>query len=161
MKQAGWKKWVILLAIYSGARRGEIVKFLKDGIKEEQGINYFELKEGKSPNAVRKIPVHEQLIKAGILNLKPVVVDAKPITDYANKLRDELKIPKNDVDDNKRVFHAFRHTFITKSVSKSNTIQLVQELVGHSKLIGQTAVYVHKISLVDLQPVVDSVIYSD
>jgi integrase len=159
-QQTIWKKWVILLAIYTGARRGEIVKFLKDGAKEEGGIHYFELKEGKNDNAIRKVPIHEQLIKYGVLNLSPMLAEGKPITDYTNQLRNLLVVPKNDIDGNKRVFHAFRHTFITKAISIGNTAPKVQEVVGHSKRLGITDTYMHKIALVYLLPVINSVTYS-
>jgi integrase len=161
MKQTGWKKWMVLLGMYTGARAGESIKFLKDGVKKQDGIHYFELKEGKTENAIRKVPVHQNLIKAGILNLPPIEVKDKKITNYTNQLRDKLKIPQHDSNGNKRVYHAFRHTFITKAISKQNTIESVQEVVGHAKQIGVTARYTHKIPLVDLQPVVNSVIYSD
>ena len=161
LAQTGWKKWVILLGIYTGARAGEIKKFLRDGTKEQDGIHFFELKEGKTENAIRKIPVHQHLIDAGILDLPPMEMADKAITNYTNRLRDQLSIPQFDENGNKRVFHAFRHTFITKAVAKGNTIELVQEVIGHAKQIGVTDRYTHKLPLVDLLPVVNSVSYQN
>lgn len=154
-----WKKWCILFAIYTGARRGEVVQFLRDGVKYDNKIHYFELLEGKTSSAKRRIPVHPELIKQGVLSLPSIQVTDKAITDFINKLRDELKIPLNDEEGNKRVFHSFRHTFITKAVSVGHTIEKIQEVVGHSKRAGITTRYIHKLQLCDLFPVVASIYY--
>jgi integrase len=161
LAQAGWKKWALLLGMYTGARAGEIREFLKDGTKEQNGIHFFELKEGKTENAIRKIPVHQNLIDAGILGLPPTEIPDKAITNYTNQTRDLLSIPQLSESGNKRVFHAFRHTFITKAIAEGSTIELVQEVVGHAKQIGITDRYTHKLPLVNLLPVVNSVIYVD
>ena len=162
-KSEGWNKWCLLLAIYTGARRAEIVKFLRDGTKYDSNtkIHYFELYEGKTNSAKRKIPVHSELIKHGVLSLLPIQVEDKAITVFINKLRDELKIPLHDSEGNKRVFHSFRHTFITKAVSKGHTIEKIQEVVGHSKSAGITTRYIHKLQMNDLLPVVNSVDYNN
>jgi len=159
--ETDWKKRSILLAIYTGARRSEIVKFLKDGLQtDESGIHFFELKEGKTESAARKVPVHKSLIELGILSVQKITAKEKSITDYTNRLRDSLNIPISDTDGNKRVFHAFRHSFITKSVSKGSSIELIQELVGHRKhRAGITSRYMHNFSLTELSLIVDKITY--
>jgi len=129
-KEAGrayktWQKWVLLLAIYTGARRGEIVKFLRDGTKYDQAekLNYFELLEGKTAAARRKTPVHPKLIEYGVLTIPSIDIDGKAVTDYMNLIRERLNVPVHDNEGCKRVFHSFRHTFITKGVSKGVTIE--------------------------------------
>lgn len=156
-----WRKWALLLAVYTGARRGEIVTFLQDGVKfdNDSELFYFEVLQGKTDSAKRQIPVHNELIDAGIISLPKIDIKAKLVTDFTNKMRDGLGIPVNDSDGNKRVFHSFRHSFITKAVSKGISKELVQEFVGHSKQIGITSRYIHKFSIADLIPVIQRVSY--
>lgn len=156
-----WRKWVLLLAIYTGARRGEIVGFISKGTQydEEAKLHYFEVLEGKTQAAKRRIPVHNKLMEAKFLESQPFNVNPKSITDFTNKIRGELGISLNDNDGNKRVFHSFRHSFITKAVSKGVTRELVQEFVGHSKRADVTNRYTHKFKLKDLLSVIDVLNY--
>ncbi|KPU83425.1 hypothetical protein JI57_01395 [Psychromonas sp. PRT-SC03] len=156
-----WKKWVLLLAIYTGARRGEIVKFLRDGTKYDQveKIYYFELLEGKTAAARRKIPVHPKLIEYGVLTIPQMGITGKAVTDYLNIIRESLDIPITDNEGAKRVFHSFRHTFITKGVSKGVTVEHLKALVGHSNNIGVTSRYIHGLSLLDINEVMLKISY--
>jgi integrase len=156
-----WQRWALLLAIYTGARRGEVVKFMFDGVKfdDEHHIYYFELLEGKTLAAKRKIPVHPRLIEKGILKVSSIEINAKTITDYINKIRDELKIPLSDSEGSKRIYHSFRHTFITKGISKGVTVEHLKTVVGHSKNLGITSRYIHGLSLADLNEVILKITY--
>lgn len=156
-----WQRWALLLAIYTGARRGEIVKFMYDGVKldSEHKLYYFELLEGKTDAAKRKVPVHPKLIEKGVLKISGIVIKADAITDYINKTRDALEIPLNDLEDSKRIYHSFRHSFITKGISKGVTVEHLQSLVGHSKNLGITSRYVHRLSLLDLYEVMMKISY--
>ena len=156
-----WQKWALLLAIYTGARRGEIMKFMFDGVKfdKEHQVYYFELLEGKTAAAKRKIPVHPRLIEKGVLKVSGIEIKGKAITDYINKTRDALKIPLNDLEDAKRVYHSFRHTFITKGISKGVTVEHLKTVVGHSRNLGITSRYIHGLSLADLNKVMLKISY--
>lgn len=156
-----WQKWALLLAIYTGARRGEIMKFMFDGVKfdKEHQVYYFELLEGKTAASKRKIPVHPRLIEKGVLKVSGIEIKGKAITDYINKTRDALKIPLNDLEDAKRVYHSFRHTFITKGISKGVTVEHLKTVVGHSKNLGITSRYIHGLSLADLNKVMLKISY--
>jgi len=156
-----WQKWVLLLAIYTGARRGEIVKFLRDGTKYDkvEKLYYFELLEGKTAAARRKIPVHSKLIEFGVLTVPRINIDGKAVTDYFNIIRESLNIPINDNEGCKRVFHSFRHTFITKGVSKGVTLEKLKTIIGHSKNVGVTSRYIHGLSLTVLSEVMTSISY--
>ena len=71
-----WKKWIIYLVIYTGARRGELVQLRKEDVKvdEKTGRYYLlitdahESQKLKTENAKRKIPLHQALIDAGFLD---------------------------------------------------------------------------------------------
>jgi integrase len=132
-----------------------------DGVKldAEHNLYYFELLEGKTDAAKRKVPVHPKLIEKGVLKISGIVIKAEAITDYINKTRDTLEIPLNDSEDSKRIYHSFRHAFITKGISKGVTVEHLQSVVGHSKKLGITSRYVHRLSLVDLYEVMMKISY--
>ena len=157
----GWKKWSLLLGIYTGARSGEVTKFLKGGVKfdKETGRYYFELKEGKTANAVRKIPVHKELVRLGVCEVSGLIVRHKALSHWMTKVLSDLRLSDFDEEGNKRLYHSFRHTFITKAVSKGCQMELIQEVVGHSKRVGITSRYIHKLKLEDVVPVIDSIKY--
>lgn len=62
------KFWVPLIALYSGARMGEILQLYPSDIKEENGIHYFDFnadgddKTLKTRTSERKVPIHQMLI---------------------------------------------------------------------------------------------------
>ncbi|QSV13415.1 tyrosine-type recombinase/integrase [Photobacterium ganghwense] len=155
-----YQKWVILLAIYTGARLSEICTFLEQGHQTDEatGIHYFFLKEGKSKHAIRAVPIHPKLIENSILEQTQVTIKAGSISKDFNKWREQLSISKQDGDGYDKVFHSFRHTFITKCYDKGVQQDLIQTVVGHSKNSGITNRYNHSQSLKQLKLLHDEVI---
>lgn len=160
-----WKKWVVLIAIYSGARRSEIAALKKADADSQR--HYFWIAQGKTKAAVRRIPIHHKLIDLGFLdyvrsaanNLFPEVADRSyNITEHLqNKLLTLGINQQNDLGERK-VFHSFRHTFITKSRSQGIELGLLQEVVGHEKFeSGITKRYTHSYQLKSLLVVVDGI----
>lgn len=156
-----WKRWTLLLGIYTGARASEVAKFLKDGVKfdKETGRYYFELKEGKTVNAIRKVPVHKELERLGVCSVSGIEIKNKMISHWMTRTLAVLGISEYDNEGCKRLYHSFRHTFITKAVAKGCQMELIQEVVGHSKRVGITSRYIHKLKLPDVIPVIDSIGY--
>lgn len=155
-----WKKWSLLLAIYTGARLSEIIKFLNDGYKTDEitGINYFYLETGKTKHAKRPISIHNKLIEYGVLELNSINLKSSNITRLMQEVRSTLTIPKQDENGYDKVFHSFRHTFITKCFELGLTTQLIQTIVGHSKNFGITNTYNHSDSLKQIKQLNDEVI---
>jgi len=173
-KEKGWKKWIIFLAVFSGARRGEIAQLRVKDIKfDDDSERYYlhitdEAGSIKSKNAIRQIPIHSNLINKGFLKytqsikgtelFKGLTPDA--ITRWFTSFRDKNKIPKFDDFENRKVFHSFRHTFITKSRGAGNPIDHIQQVVGHEKInSGTTDRYSHRQPLKVVLPVVDKIVY--
>lgn len=156
-----WKKWGCLIAIYSGMRMSEIAHALKNGIQQdsETGIHYFCIKEGKTDNAKRNVPVHKCLLELGILSVDFSGISNLGLSHYVVKLRDSSKIPERDINGFKRIFHSFRHTFITKALRQTEDVLKVQSVVGHEKRLGITERYFHGHTLDELQDVVNMVIF--
>jgi integrase len=168
-----WKKWLPTLAAYTGARRGELVQLRKQDIKfdSDSGRDYILITEEagdvKNDNAVRKVPLHPALKEVGFLDFVKTVKttrlfdDLKPqaVTKWFFDYREDLDIERFDDDGDRKVFHSFRHTFITQSMDVS-PVHHVQQVVGHEKVfMGQTGRYTHTQPLGTVLGVVDVVNY--
>lgn len=167
-------KWLFLIAIYTGARLSEITQLTKSDIMNdpESGILYFDFndddeKELKNEQSKRQVPIHNELIKLGLLDFidnNEVLFPEKPpgyttYSNYANrkilkKIFKHYSIPKVTSEGN-RVFHSFRHTFIDYLLNeKGCRIDYVKDLVGHEKDMGITGTYSkrkHKITLLKIE----------
>lgn len=163
-----WFKWFIRLAVYSGARRGELAKLTVHDFKKDAdtGRHYFVIRTGKTQAATRRVPLHKSLIFAGLLKflkssssvIFPEVADnLNKVTDKFGALVDE---PINEVGE-RVVLHSLRHTFITNARSAGVQSVLVQQVVGHEKSgAGMTDRYTHEFPLSAVLCVVDAVDFS-
>lgn len=104
VKLEGWHKWTILLAIYTGARRGDIVGLTHESLRldDDTGRYYLWINSGKTVAAIRPIPIHNRLIELGFIEfvkgvegeLFPVVFNHhNSLTYHARGLMDNLDIP--------------------------------------------------------------------
>ncbi len=162
-----WFKWMLLLAMYSGARRSELARLRSDDFKlcPDTGRHYFVIHRGKTSAARRLIPVHKQIEEMGFIEwarkmdgvLFPVAyTNPNRVTDMFSSLVD---VKVNDLGE-RVVFHSLRHTFITKARSAGVETVLVQQVVGHAKSgAGLTDRYTHTFPLKAVFTVVDSVDY--
>jgi integrase len=66
-------RWASLIAAFSGMRSEEIAGLGTEDIRQERGVWYFDLHEGrqlKTDAAARKVPLHSLLIDAGLLTYR-------------------------------------------------------------------------------------------
>ncbi|WP_165901985.1 site-specific integrase [Reinekea marinisedimentorum] len=160
--------WLVMLAIYTGARVGELDQlFIKD-VKHRDGIHYFHIhdhgegKTVKTKNAVREVPVHSCLIELGMLEYIESLKEAGqtkllPATRQQEKWGDKASEWFNqhlrDKDlphwkQQNKTFHSFRATFIGRAVdtdSAESSLIVLQKVVGHEaqfkNVLGSTAAY--------------------
>ncbi|HET6519926.1 MAG TPA: hypothetical protein VFG47_08900 [Geminicoccaceae bacterium] len=59
--------WVPLVAAFSGMRSGKICELAVEDVKEADGVPYFEVTAAKTEAGVRRVPVHPQLVRLGLL----------------------------------------------------------------------------------------------
>lgn len=144
-----WHRWLPMLAAYTGGRRSELVQLRKEDIKldTDSGRYYILITRDagsvKNENAIRQILLHPTLIEKGFLEF---VENAK------DRLFDDFG--------KRKVFHSFRHTFITKSRGAGNPLDHVQQVAGHEKTkSGETDRYSHLQPLSTVLDVVDKVNY--
>jgi len=167
------RKWICWIAAYSGARRGEIVQLRKKDVKVDPKTqrHYFHITDDagavKTKNSIRQVPVHYDLVNEGFLSYVELQqdllfndVNAESFTKWFAEFREGLGIEEYDDYGQRRVFHSFRHTFITKSRAAGNQVDKVQQVVGHEKTkFGVTDKYSGRYDLYQVLDVVDKVSY--
>lgn len=171
------RKWIVLLGGYTGARLGEITQLRREDFKvdPDSGIKYLRITSEagsvKTDNANRLVPIHSKLLELGFKVFADGVGDdgrlfpnhfgkSKRITTWFPSFVSELGISKlNDLNQS-RTFHSFRHSFITEARGASQSVDLVQAIVGHERTsAGLTDAYTGHFTVDKLQPVVESIVY--
>lgn len=167
------RKWICWLAAYTGARRGEIIQLRKQDIKfdlqtkRQYLLITTDAGNLKTDNAQRRVPIHQALIDEGFLGYVETAgdrlfegVNAETFTKWFSEFRESIGIAKYDDLNKRKVFHSFRHTFITKSRGAGVGDSLVQHVVGHEKMyFGVTSKYTHDYDLKQVLDVVDKVVF--
>ncbi|MGS1015432.1 DUF6538 domain-containing protein [Allosphingosinicella humi] len=119
--------WGPLLALYQGMRRGEIAQLRPEDVEMREGFPVLHVRGDrlKTPNALRTLPVHPELVRLGFVKYARKQAKAKsvmlfsgekangrgqwgdPLGDWFNRRLKELKITEG-----KRLgMHSFRHNF--------------------------------------------------
>lgn len=122
----------------------------------------------KTSNAIRQVPIHQKLLDSGFLNFVAGIVtdrlfhglSAHQVTGWYSRFRDNLDISPRDDYGNRKVFHSWRHTLITKARAAGVSLEQVQQVVGHEKTsAGVTDRYTGTFPLKDVLGVVDAICY--
>lgn len=168
------KFWVPLITLFSGMRLEEICQLQTDDIREENGIAYFDLNDRpprqlKNKNAVRKVPIHSELIHLGFLRyvetfgnrphslfpqLKPGGADNKfghAFSKWFTRYRQQIGVYRKNLD-----FHSLRHTATTLMHQASVNPMVIDHLTGHSTA-GETARYTKGSALSQLAEAVETI----
>lgn len=160
-EEEAWKKWIIYLVIYTGARRGELVQLRKEDVKlaPKTGRHYLlitdahESQKLKTGNSKRKIPLNQVLIDAGFLDYVERAKDrvfeglasSEAVTRWFARQMIKLKVGTDNELGHIRSYHSFRHTFISNVRNNGAPVNLVQQVVGHElSKSGITDNYTHK-----------------
>lgn len=140
------RKWIPLIALYTGMRLEEIAQLTTSDVIAEQGsgVLYFDInrnggKTVKTDTALRNIPIHDTLLKLGFMDF--VSQQSKKLFEETGnavsrafiRYLEELNIKKDG--DRGMVFHSFRDTFNNLLALPSVQVQerLRYALMGHSK----------------------------
>jgi integrase len=174
--------WTPLIALFTGARLGEILQLHIGDIREAEGVWVFDLndegdKQLKSESSTRIVPIHSQLIDLGFLEFvtlrKQLKKDARLFPEEPRKTdgkfdnyskrfrtyRNRVGITKDD--DEMLDFHSFRHTIRTKMVEASVQESLIDDIIGHSSAgasIGKK-VYTHSQLIPQKKEAIEKIIY--
>lgn len=121
------KFWLPILALFTGARLEELGQLTKDDVKQDGEVWYFDIndlssgKSLKTESSVRKVPLHDQVLKLGFLDLigtgsDAVFPDLFPSRSTGKRSDAFSKFwgryaRRIGCADKRKVFHSFRHSF--------------------------------------------------
>lgn len=173
-KSSGHHWWYVLcvLAAYTGARKGELLALKPSDFKKDDdtGRDYFYIAESKTDAGSRMVPIADSICDevmkyvGGIPDNDFLFLEGRRKEKVlVNWIRSHITGIGNELVSDKgrrKVFHSFRHSFITKARSLGNELSLVQAVVGHEQSnTGQTQIYTNEYPLSAVLCVVDSVSY--
>jgi integrase len=121
--------WLPILALYTGARLGELAQLATADVGMRSGVQVIEVRAGdetrlKTDNAERTIPVHSELVRMGFLKFVEEARNAARPRLFPQELRNGLGqygrgvsdwfarlLDRRGITDKKLTFHSFRHNF--------------------------------------------------
>jgi integrase len=143
-------RWYILVAAYSGLRLGEVCS---SKIEREHGVYYFNVTAGKTKNARRKVPVHSELLRNGILDGDYRTMSSSEVTNKFNKLRQRIGLTRDRLS-----YHSLRKNFTTALDDASVATDDAAALLGHKRAFSWS-VYSSGPGLQKLRSLVEQVRY--
>lgn len=136
--------WVPLLALYTGARRGELVNLTADDVFRRGDIWCISIDEQfdddgnrvatvKTDESIRVIPVHPELVRLGFVEFAQSKNSGNlfdPNGDKFGKWFARL-LDSVDLKNRRLVFHSFRHSF------ENAMLEGIDDFVMRSKITGR------------------------
>jgi integrase len=162
------KFWLPLIAIFSALRQEEICQLHCADVRQEEGIWVFDInseppRQLKNTNAVRLVPVHEKLIKLGLLDYVEVQRRAgrdrlfeklngggadnrfgHNFTKWFTRYRRDVGLYRQRLD-----FHSFRLSATTFMQWTEVPLPVIDRLTGHAS-VGETARYTKHLQISQL-----------
>jgi len=154
----GWKFWIPLIALYTGARLEEVAQLHLADIRQEQGVWVLDINEQgdksvKNAQSVRLVPIHDDLL-GRVVDL-PAYARAVAATG-ATRLFPELEQKAKGKDrlgksvsqffsrtvkslglEGRKSFHSFRHTFFSR-LYEIGVGEVDLKKAGGHKVAGET-----------------------
>ncbi|MBO9399747.1 site-specific integrase [Shimia sp. R9_3] len=147
-------RWATLIAMFSGARLNEVCQLDIDDIKRVDDVWIFdftdsghELKRLKTSAAQRRVPIHSELLRLGLLKL----VETRQAHSH-NRLFPDFKYTEKagygdqlskwfnrtftadlGIKSEAHVFHGLRHTFATRLAQSDVETERIQFIIGHER----------------------------
>lgn len=148
-----WRYWIPLIALYSGARLGEIAQLLTNDIRQQDKVWIFHIteeggdqKSTKTGGSQRVVPVHSELIKLGFLQYRAETVargeqrlfpelkrDQRGFFGKASKFFNRYLRAVGVKVDRKVNFHSFRHCIADAFRRAGYLDEQFNVLLGHTK----------------------------
>ncbi|AEB58091.1 integrase family protein [Ectopseudomonas mendocina NK-01] len=144
-----WRYWLPLLARFTGARLEELCQLYTDDITSIQSIPCLRIDDKfigqklKNQSSRRILPIHPELLNLGLMEYVQTIRGAGHCRLFPNleATRDKLgHAPskwfsrykaKVGIDDPRKSFHSFRHTFIDDLREAGVQDSLIKRMVGH------------------------------
>lgn len=176
-----YKYWGALIALYTGARQNEIASLTPNDVQQENGIWYFDInrndttKQLKTHAALRRIPIHSELLKRGLLEYVATVqamnqpnarllhqltyVDGMGWGRKLERWFNGVFLETLGIKQPQLSFHSLRHNTITTMRQAGIDNHIVRALVGHERDGVTEAVYHHGYTLWQLQKGIEALRY--
>ncbi|MFT4300402.1 MAG: site-specific integrase [Desulfovibrio sp.] len=146
--------WVPLIALYTGMRLEEICQLHCEDIYEESGIFLIDIREEstdglcdkilKTKNAKRKIPIHDELIKYGLISYRDDAIKNHQLRLFSSLKKTEkspkygkqvgkdfgLLLKEKRITDGKS-FHSLRHSFSNFFKVRNMHTDMFRQVFGH------------------------------
>lgn len=166
------RQWAQLMALFTGARASELAQIQLDSVRHQRGCLVVAIEEDtKTASSQRVVPVHSKLIELGLekrvaelrakgaTHLFPIWyrkgMEAKARAQKAGKVVlnhffprfipkvfNSTTLPRLGVDDSRKTWHSFRHTFKTGLRDGGVEKAMRDDLCGHEDN-SAGAVYLH------------------
>jgi integrase len=151
-----WRFWVPLICLFTGMRLNEACGLALVDFKTESGIDYIHVRDDepgqslKTGSARRKVPIHSELIKVGLvrwvgelrtaghnrlfheLELNSLEYFSGIPSKFLNRLVRKIADPVPDMP-GKLVFHSTRHTVISRLRAAEVRMDVSKDIVGHEQ----------------------------
>ena len=141
--------WIPLIALFSGARLGEIVQLRSDDIRIIDAVPCFSIQMdgpnqgSKNEAASRRVPIHPILLDAGLLEFvsskRTLLFDDIPGEGKRHRVSlfsqwfNARFLPSVGITSKKKCFHSFRHSFRDELRNEGVAIDIVREIGGWSR----------------------------
>lgn len=144
--------WVFLLGIFSGMRTNEMYQLRLIDIKKQKNIWFIFVEDTeetkvKTENAIRKVPLHPQLIDLGFIDYMTAQKKSKRgrlfwelsedrdgFASHVSRHYNQRFLPAVGVwKKYTKVLYCTRHTFINKLYSEMVDENVIKVLIGHEK----------------------------
>jgi integrase len=169
------KFWLPLIAVFSGMRQEEICQLHVEDVRKAEDVWYFEItnqgtRKLKNRSAARRVPLHEELIRLGLLDevaarrqagearlfpqLEGGGADARlghAYTKAFTRYRREVGLYQAGLD-----FHSFRHSATTFMHEAGVHATVIDHVTGHVTA-GETARYTKRSSLQQMKQAIDKI----
>lgn len=138
------RPWIMAIALFSGMRQGEICEIETENVGQQDGVWYFDVTAAKSEAGVRRVPIHSELIKLGILDyiktigsgpLFPGITRSGPDKKRAHTMAKRFPAYRRDkgVDRDRVAFHSFRKCFVRALELAKVDRDRAAQVVGHER----------------------------
>jgi integrase len=134
------ESWPVLIMIYHGMRNEEVCSLTTNDIitYSESKVVYMNIVDGKTKNAIRKVPIHKNILKAGFIEYveskenKLFDTTSQKLTENFNHYRKLFKIPLKTEANELLNLYSLRHNVITQlQNNQTASPDLIYKLVGH------------------------------
>lgn len=137
--------WVPLIAYYTGMRISEIGCLRVEDFRKQDGFDYIYVKDSKTKNGIRPVPIHSELKALGLLDYVEDVKRLGKSSLFPFRTQTHKRIHKRaqevfadyraklGIDSTNKSMHSFRVGFITRLVDEAGdqTVQ-IRRITGHA-----------------------------